>query len=434
MTKDPKVDTYSTKQSFAVSDQRTSRGLLKTIFDSESPELLAKQLPAQSIYLVLKQSGLQSCTDLIDITPIETLRTCLDFDLWEKDRFNEENFWEWLALSDDEDPLKFTQKILRSIDLKLVAYLIVKYVEILMHEEATDQPPGPNFYTPDRGFTWLSVTIEDGTKHFLFTRFLALLFETNAKLFYQLIAVPGVSNLSLLEEESFQERGKRLSAEGVPELDFAQEIHTPLLPHEVQKIIHAPGHHEVINDIAPVSALFYDNVSVYQPLHSLLSELASHEEVEAEITLIINASIVFFSIPFYEYEFLLHHVERVKGALNLGLEHSIELGFKSAFDAYDTLGLQKLYRLGLYHLFELRKTAHKIKQDEVKNFIEDKILFSVTAHARQAFPETPLFIGTDGSIEQQQTIQSGSRGIGYLAEIRCITKILQDAIERVQES
>lgn len=402
-------------------DQVTSRALLKSIFDSESPELLVTQLPPQTLYLIIKQSGLSSSSDIIDIAPIEALRSCLDFDLWEKNSFNEENFWEWLSLSDEDDPLKFTQKLLRAVDLKLVAYLIVKYVHIEIFEEPTDSPPSPHFHTPDKGFTWIAVNVEDATKQFYLNRFLALLFETNTKLFYQLIGVPGVTSLSQLEEESLVDRNKRLASEGVPELDFVQEIHSPLLPYNARELIQKAERHPVVGDIAPVYPLIYDNLSSYTPLSSLLSALSANEDAQGELTLIINASIVFFNVAFHEYEPLLHHVERVKGALNLGIEYALSLGAPSPNEAYEIFGFTKLYQLGLYQLFQVRSLAQKIRDDDLKILSEDKMRFSVIAHARQPFPEIPQFLKADGSLEKSgDHLQGGTRGIGYLKEIECL--------------
>lgn len=381
---------------------QTGRDLYKAIFESDFPEQFIRTIPAQSLYFVVKQRGLQSSGELIEIATIEQCRLLLDFDLWEKDQFREDNFWEWLSLSDEEDPLKFTQKLLKSIDLKLISMVTARYVEVKVFDEANDTPPGPGWYTPDKGFTWINVHVEDGTRHFLLNRLLALIFETSAELFYQLLSIPGVSSASSLEEESYQDRSKRLAAEGFPEFVVTEEINSSLLPFEAKKIIEEGKQHPIVSDIPIVEPLLYDSFLRMEPLTSAMATAKDFESLEAELVMVLNASLEFFNIPLYEYDAVMRHTQRVKGSINIGLEKACLMTGATPGAALACLGIAKLYRLGLHELRALRKDALKISFDEAKLLTEDQQKFSLVAHTRQPFPEIPEFystMDTQGSTE-----------------------------------
>ena len=171
----------------------TSSSLAKAIYKAELPEKFVRELPAQSLYLVIKHNGLLSSADLVGMASLEQCRLLLDLDCWQGDSFDEENFWDWLALTDENSNLDLLKKLLHFVDYKLVALIIDRYVSVIIVEEGTDAAPGDGYYTPDRGRTWINVTNPDSTKQFLLNRFLALIFETQAELFYQLISIKNVA-------------------------------------------------------------------------------------------------------------------------------------------------------------------------------------------------------------------------------------------------
>ena len=83
----------------------------------------------------------------------------------------------YVPLRLEVERLEFLQRLLKVVDFKLLGLLVERHVDHRVFEEPTDIPPGPHFYTPDKGYTWLRVTLEDATRHFLFSRLLALIFD-----------------------------------------------------------------------------------------------------------------------------------------------------------------------------------------------------------------------------------------------------------------
>ena len=408
----------------------SSRELYKAIFDADNPEQFVRSLSPQSLYTLIRERGLGSCADLLEIVPIAAMRAFLDFDLWRKDTFEEDNIWEWLSLTDEEDPLKFTQKFLKSVDLKIVSMLILKYVQSITYENQNDSPPSDGWYTPDRGYTWICVTIEDSHKHFLFTRLLALIFETSAELFYQLLAIPSVATTSSLEEEGFLDKGKRLAADGIPETDYAIELNSVLFPYQAKEILQSEESARIVSDVIPCGPLVAANHGRLQPLDEVLSHIPDIEELLGELTLIMNGSMVFFGIPFHEDDSVKFHLEKVRGAINIGIEKAITIVAVSADEACRRLGLLKLYRLGLFELFALSKAAQKIKVDEIKALESEPALFSIIAHCREEIPVAPQFLVANQTKYESdplkpESLAPGSRAITHLDEVTTLRQIME---------
>ena len=413
----------------------TCRDLYKAIFDAESPEQVVRQLPAQSLYMVVKSAGLQSSSDIIMMASLEQSRLLMDFDLWTGDVLNEEAVWEWLSLTDETESLEVLQRFMKIVDLKLLALLIGRYVEVKVFEEPTEQPPGPGFHTPDKGFTWIGIKTEDANKHFLLARLLALIFESSAELFYQLISIMGVATVSMLEEESYQERMKRLAAEGVPEPEVAAAIHAPYSLVEAKGELSDGAGKVVVQDIRCVEPLIYE-ARATKLFADLIRDCSDREELEMEFTYILNGAVVRWGIDFSNQESVFDLAERIKGAINLALERLIVATSLSVKGVHGTLGLGKLYRLGITELMALRTKARKMPLDGVGGLKDsDPGLFGALACAREAFPVMPLYLNDDGSLDQQEgSLAAGHRPFATVRGVETVGVLLDRVREITRKS
>jgi hypothetical protein len=373
--------------------------------------------------------GLSSCCDLIGMASLEQCRLLTDLDLWHGDTLNEEALWEWLALTDEADSLEVLQKLLKCLDLKLVAVLIGKYVQVEVFEEPTDQPPGPGFHTPDKGSTWIGISTENADHHFLLARLLALIFETNTELFYQLLQTSSVATLSMLEEESYLERTKRLAGEGVPEPEVAAGLHAPYALNHALQDLDSHERHKVIEDIRAVEPLLYE-ARTSKLFAELLRRVSDHEVVEMEFTYLVNAAVIRFGVDFSDQEAVLQLCEKVKGAINLALEKLLKGSDRNVLDLYQVLGLEKLYRLGLTDILSLRNIARKVSLEAAEKFKDsDKGLFSIVACAREAFPCIPMCIEDDGSVVQNEgELPAGVRAIETMNAIASVRSALEQLV------
>lgn len=402
------------------------QSLAHSLFRAELSDDQVRALPAQSLYLAIKHLGIASCSDVLEAAGVEQCRLLMDFDLWNKDTFNEDNFWEWLSVADEDHGLKILQKILKSMDLRLISMMIARHVSAQTFDEKTENPPGPGYYTPDQGHTWLMINIQEGTRHFLLSRLLALVFETNAELFYQLLSVPGVATDAELEEESFSDRNKRLEALGVPEANYAFELHAPLDAAHALATIDEQQERVVVQDIDAVYPLIYDS-RMTGALEELWRSISDRDESEAELTLLMNAAIVRFGVQHYEQDAVRLLAQKVKGAVNLGIEILCSKSKYSPKDVHQALGLQKLYRVGLTHLMHLGRIAHRMSFDSAELSDKNSALFLALAGSREAFPVAPEILSADGIFSSPTNeAQPSFRPFEHVAELRAVQALLEE--------
>lgn len=377
----------------------TSQNLAKQIFAADLPEQYIRTIPSQALFMALKRNGLQSSSDLIELASIEQCRLMIDFDCWNKSYFHEDNFWQWLALTSEDDDLSLLQKLLKCFDLKIIALLISRYVDHEVFEEPTDNPPAAGFYTPDKGRTWINIKVEDSERHFLLGRVLAMLFETNADLFYQLLALSGTQTPAVLEEEAYQDKTKRLAAEGIPDYDLAAAVNSHADTKEIRFLLSAGKAAAKIVDIQAVEPLIFDSPAG-RLIDDLLRDIAVREDVETQLTYIMNAALIYWGVEFYEYEKMLHLTSKIKGAVNLGLEKAVEISGRPVTDVMKTLGLIKTYQFGLTQLKELRTRLKEIRgRMAPDNLTAEQQL--VLTMALQGFPEIPTYLKlSDGKYDE----------------------------------
>jgi hypothetical protein len=378
--------------------------------------------------MVVKSTGLQSSSDIILMASLEQCRLLTDFDLWTGDTLNEEALWEWLSLTDETESLELLQKFVKIVDLKLLALLIERYVEVKVFEEPTEQPPAKGFHTPDHGYTWIGIATEDADKHFLLARLLALIFESSAELFYQLISIMTVATISMLEEESYQERQKRLAAEGIPEPEVAAAIHAPYSLAEAKADVESKRERRYVDDIRSIEPLIYE-ARALRLFAELVRDASDRDELEMEFTYIMNGAVVRWGVDFSHQESVLELAERIKGAINVALERLIDGTGYSLREIYQTLGLGKLYRLGLTELMALRTKARKIPVEGVGELKDsDPAAFGALACAREAFPVMPVYLNDDGTVEQDGGIlAAGQRPFTTAQSVEMVNLLLDKA-------
>ena len=167
-----------------------------------------------------------------------------------------------------------------------------------------------------------------------------------------------------------------------------------------------------------------------------MRDVVDRDALEMEFTYIMNGAIVRWGVDFTNHELVLELAEQVKGAINIGLER-MEKGCEiSVLQAFERLGLGKLYRLGLTELMALRTKARKMPLDGVGDLQEsDPVLFSVLACAREAFPVMPIFLANDGSVQQEGGIlEAGHRPIDTAQDSETVVRLLDTIVTRVGKS
>jgi len=351
----------------------------------------------------------------------EQMQLMLDFDLWSFDTFEESQVWQWLELADTSEDLTILQKTLHSLDPKLIALLISRHLEVIIMEEATEQPPADGFHTPDKGSTWMRSTLEDQHQDFLFKRLLAIVFETSPELFYQLIGIPAVSTPTVIEEEAYQEKNKRLLAEGFPDHDWAAELNAALAISMAVQAIESENLVPAIGDLHTVPAFSHGH-SIPQPLKGFLDEVGDSEDVQQELTLLCNAALIHFRVPTWEQTQVAMIIEQVRGALNIGLLLLAAATQASFQELLDSLRMRGIYQVGLSRLYPLRNKARKISDEQCEH---EPPLLALISGLRQKLPMLPAYIDSSGLVQETEgKLEQGYRPIETVCDLETAERLV----------
>ncbi len=408
--------------------------LAKAIFRAELPEEAVKALPPQSAYLAIKSQGTENSSDLIALLSPEQLKLCLDFDLWKGDDFDEDNFWSWLAATDEEESLEGIERLVGTIDLKMLAVIIGRHVKTVVFDEPTENPPNVRYYTPDKGYTWVYIDIEDSDRHRLLGKLLAFIFESSAELFYQIISIPGLNTESELVESGYQDRIRRLNDEDIPDMESCFKINSPLRLFEARPLLEKAEKRIVSESVQTIEPMVYlggfpDKVSALLDEMKRGADYKERDNIESELTLVLNSAIMRFNVPLNDYEEVKNLVAKVKGATNIGLELASRESNLSLLDIYRVLGLTGIYRLGLSPIMEVGRTAGKLPKELLEPESQTAEWSELLSATRRQFPEVPIGLKSDGKfVESEGRILSGSRPFSAHSEVELTLSLLSQKL------
>jgi hypothetical protein len=242
-------------------------------------------------------------------------------------------------------------------------------------------------------------------------------------MYYQLLDIPHVATGSSLDEQSYNDKTARLIAEGIPDYEWATEQHQSLTLNEALKALTSIETRGQIEDIHSV-VLFSRGYSIPSPLREHLLEIQANKDLEAQITQIVNAAIVFFKVSWSETKAIEYLIEQVRGIINIGLEIIIiEAPKKSPHEIDASLGLAGLYRLGLGQLFSLRKLTFSLDESTCQ---DDPIKLANLEALKRKIPELPQFLSDDRELleESPGKLKSGSRPIESLKQVRLAEQLI----------
>lgn len=421
-----------TKEGLSLAPALSGRALARAIFDCDVPEAMVKELPAQSLYYAILENGLDSSGDLLKLVTTEQQKLLLDFDCWERDSFREDRFWQWLEIACAEDDFSLLRKLIQSVDLKLIALIIGRHAEIVTNEEPTDAPPGPHFYTPNRGYTWIGLNIEDSDKERLMGRLLAYLYESNADLFYKIIQIPSVETTSVLEEESYQDKERRIQGEGIPSREGAFEAVSPLKPEAALAQLRDPATVVYAASGAAIEPIIAGRFRL-SPLQQILERRGGLDDVKFELSHLMNCLVVRFNIPFFEDDVVATLRDKMLGAINIGLIHLSEKSNLDADEIVSRGGFKTPLRVGLWLLQEMRRELLKSSQSLVDLIPQNSHIFMLVAGIREELPALPSFFDTElNFLKTPGPLEQEWRAFETPSEVQALKSFLEGEFQKLK--
>ena len=376
----------------------------RELLNCEDVEQAVRNLPPVTFYLSVLGSGINDSAELIEAATSEQYRFLLDVFLWDRDRFNEDEVWRWLEELDDPKDLQPISRFLREVDRDVLTLLVARNIEVIFCEEPSEAPPGDGFFTPDHGFTWVNISSDDPTVFRLCGRLLALLFQTNAEMFYQLLNEATARTAMELEEESFAEKTRRLLDFGLPDLESCVELHSPrafALEQSLKPVLAA----------SPVP----DAIQSLEPLQSVVL----NSDVQQELSWIASAALLHFRADFSDADSVSELLSSVNGAINIGLQRTCGNDSAAAMKLVEKHGLKTFYRAGLYELNQLKRSVEERQPSEAK-LNEDRELRILVHALTLGIPRYPIFtqIDYEGSDPKFMLQHRAFVGLGEVLEVK----------------
>jgi hypothetical protein len=208
-----------------LSDAR-GRRRLDVILDARDPQALVRALPADEVYLLVREVGLADAAELVRLASPEQFKTFLDLDAWSRDRLDPRRVLPWLraaragALGEPKAAARWGLK-LAALDPELL--LLVLRTSLRVHDlEANPDPEitSDRFMRTPEGKLLIEFRVE-GAEYAAVRGILDDLFADDPFRTTRLLSALGSEAESELEESALRWRTGRLADLGFPSLDEA---------------------------------------------------------------------------------------------------------------------------------------------------------------------------------------------------------------------
>ena len=335
------------------------------LIEAADAERLVQRLPAQEIYLLLKEVGAEEIPDLLAMVTTDQFTTFLDLDCWQRDILEGRAALRWLALlleGGDEEKVLRTAK---ETDFPLLVLVLKKFLTVTRGPE--------DFLDEDSSSTRgleaaYDVEYREPESAKLIGAFLDTLFRRERDFYIRVMEAIRWEQEALLEEEVYQGRVGRLLDHGFPDPAEARLVYAYLPPDsfdpgQFRKLPMAPAEEGVE---APAFIL------AAAPGGNLLAEVLAggiDSESAWELTFLMNKVVSANRVDPGEPEQVREAASEVHRYLNLALEHLAGGDAARAASLFEGVYLQTLFRLGFSLTLDLQLRAKKVKAAKIGPYL-----------------------------------------------------------------
>jgi len=134
------------------------------IADPRAPQRVA-EMSSLALHRLLSEVGRQDATELLALARPEQLREVVDLEIWRGDRVDLPEALDWLHLLLTELPDDRVRETIRTLDVELVGYILLRHMHVYLAEDeeaVPEEPEGTLMSTPDGWFV-LELIADDRT-------------------------------------------------------------------------------------------------------------------------------------------------------------------------------------------------------------------------------------------------------------------------------
>ncbi len=375
----------------------------RLLVEAQDAEALVRRLPAQEIYLLIKELGLTEVPELLAAADVDQFTAFLDLDCWQGDVFNARTAAEWLAVLFDGGE-ETVLKTVHDLNFGLLVLLLKKQINVLSTPSDMDDEDSRSEAAQHNGGYELEYRDSETGK--LFATFLGFLQQQDPAMFTRLLEAVRWEQETLLEEENYQERRIRLESLGFPDSFESLAIYAWLDPAQFN-----PGDfRRGATADQPTSEPPAFVLTTVHPGGILAEVLAAGIDAETawELTWLLNRVMVADRLDIGDVARVQEAAGNACRYLNLALEHLCGADVEQACRLFAGTYLQALFRLGFSLTIRLQRRARQISQSLIGPWLDGPFCSFVNA---LSFKKPRYFEGIE------EVTRAGERPFATLQEL-----------------
>jgi Family of unknown function (DUF6178) len=251
------------------------RARLDVLLNTPNTLTVVRQLPAQDLFITLKEVGLSDSLEILELVSPEQFQTFLDLDTWHHGRLDPIAMGDWLKAMASANPNRAVQ-VFRELDVELVSLLLKMYAQVfdISAEEEPQEMGLVHSITPDgRYIVVLNAEKSEENIVYFLKEALEQLYQRDFSFAQRLIENVRWETISILEEEALKWRDGRMQDMGFAPFSEEKDILAYIEP-TAKSHIPAPNIHA--SDQPNTSVLLHEiksNRFFYQALSNASEEL-----------------------------------------------------------------------------------------------------------------------------------------------------------------
>lgn len=358
----------------------SARRRVELVLSDPRARELVPAIPAEDFYYLVKEVGLGDALPLLQLASAEQIQTCLDFEVWDRDRVDPDRTAPWLEALTNLPPGKLLATA-EGLDFELLSYLFCRYARIYDRTEGEEPPentPHAVYETPD-SFFFVEFVTPSRQFAMLLERLLDSLYRADLSFPQRLLLDAKWGLPSELEETSYRWRTGRMADLGFFEYFEAIEVYAPLDPEKAKQSLGEPTllPYSVPRESALLPAPFAESLAEETFLGRVLASLASEEELSeatGALVTLFNRVLAADRADPGELEEVREAVRAARDTLSLGLEYLAEGDLERAREILLRRPLVWIFRVGHSLTLELGRRARALYERGIDDPTLDPLL------------------------------------------------------------
>ena len=338
----------------------SSGDALKRVLDHPDPLQLVQSLPEEDFFWLVKKIGEDDCIPVLRLASEKQWRYLLDLELWDFDRLDLRQSFNWLRMLEMADPHRLVNWLL-SEEQELLYLFLFNNIRVEIGDEDDFIEPEEGVITLD-GVFYIKVFEEERRE--VIERLLSILASENSAAYQTLLSgLVGVIH-SEMEEEMYRMKNVRLAEHGFLGPDEAFEIYGRLGASSLKMEGNGETVHPLVaedrSDLVPLSPLVHSvGGNLFPSILSGIKDPRLMDSLWLEFAGLCNQIISADRIRVESVDDLVNTSRRAGGYLNLALEDVCGKNREMALNLVKNNSLQTLFRVGFSMTLELKWMAQR---------------------------------------------------------------------------